>query len=532
MFEKMCFSLFLLVALLPGQTSVRSFVKLTLEQYEAAQGIRIGGIPNARDLFPYEGRYRWVCPEATHFEWLLPLSDVRLLPVGSELGRVAVITAPFGALPCGPALYRQIFEVGLPAVLSVGPRSSQFDSENTLPAFEQIGFERGLFGQKPVRQADVPEVVILDSGFEARHQEFQGKVLVGKGNSAIATDTDPLGHGTSVTSLSSGRQVGVSIQSRLSVLPVTRQVQADGQNFTATDEVAVVKVLLSLHRRYSEDPRWMFVNMSFSVYEQPEDKAHWDIWGEIFRSFSENKILFVASAGNLATDASAFEPCASATNADNVICVAGVDGEDRLVGEAKGSGVGSGFGRAVTISAPWTAYSAVPEGYAWCTGTSCSAPLVAGALALAIEENPDTDIKPSALKQALRRSARFEPLEGTTFAGILDVANLVTEVREPSEDPEVKVSAVVIHREGAVSPQPGDMVTVYGEGLSGVRIYLNQKETKVLYQSPSQVIIGLPSVFGGWKSWENSITLVNTKDGRAIPTTATTLFSGVTLVAP
>ncbi|HEX8107888.1 MAG TPA: S8 family serine peptidase, partial [Kofleriaceae bacterium] len=129
-------------------------------------------------------------------------------------------------------------------------------------------------------------------------------------------------------------------------------------------------------------------------------------------SAGEADILFVAAAGNSATDTDAFPYYPSAYEAPNLVSVAATDQADRLASF-------SNFGATtVDLGAPGTnILSTVPNNdYQFLDGTSMATPHVAGVAALALSIN-DT-LTADELKDILLTSGDPIPaLNGTTFSG-------------------------------------------------------------------------------------------------------------------
>ena len=128
-------------------------------------------------------------------------------------------------------------------------------------------------------------------------------------------------------------------------------------------------------------------------------------------AIAESGLPVVAAAGNHGASLDLAPMYPAAFPLPNLVAVAAVDHAGALAPF-------SGFSpRIVDVAAPGMhVYSTIPGGgFQFASGTSVSAPLVSGTLALALQRHPDTE--PAALLDALRRSSR--PLAGAskTVAG-------------------------------------------------------------------------------------------------------------------
>lgn len=131
-------------------------------------------------------------------------------------------------------------------------------------------------------------------------------------------------------------------------------------------------------------------------------------------------VIFVAAAGNDASNNDTSPVYPANYNSDNVVTVAATDRNDRLASY-------SNFGRAtVEIAAPGSnIYSTLPGNkYGYYSGTSMAAPEVAGALALVWDTHPDWSYKQ--VIQAVLKTADVVPsLTGKVATGRLDVGEAI-----------------------------------------------------------------------------------------------------------
>ena len=152
------------------------------------------------------------------------------------------------------------------------------------------------------------------------------------------------------------------------------------------------------------------VNMSFAV--SCEERKWWrdecqfyDDWLDLIKSMSD--ITFVVGAGNanedIDGDSHRVIPAQFAASLDNVIAVGGTFGG--------GKDGHSNYGSAVTLGAPyivWGVDTDLNAGYNWLNGTSYSAPLVSGTVALL--KAVDESLTPGEIKNVLKNT-------GAPFSG-------------------------------------------------------------------------------------------------------------------
>lgn len=233
------------------------------------------------------------------------------------------------------------------------------------------------------------------AGREANGSDDDGNGLVddARGWDWVDADNDPAdlnGHGTHVAGTIAARGgdsrgvTGVSWAGRIMAL---RVLDASGSG-TLADLISAYGYAVRSGARV--------VNLSLGAPGASRAEA------DAIRSAPG--VLFVAAAGNSATnvDVAPEYPCAYAL--DNVVCVAASDQRDELAGF-------SSYGaRSVDLAAPGTnILSAYPGGrYAYLDGTSMAAPHVSGAAALLYARDADMPVgvvKSALLDGAERRGA-------------------------------------------------------------------------------------------------------------------------------
>ena len=211
-------------------------------------------------------------------------------------------------------------------------------------------------------------VAVLDSGINAAHPEFAGRVL--PGYDFVSNDTDPtddFGHGTAVagTIMAAGNNgIGVAgVAYGCLVLPVK---VVDSSGFASYSTIAQ-------GIKYAVDHGARVINLSVAG-----DSASATLQSAINYAWSSN-VVVVAAAGNNANSVAQY-PAAC----DHVVAVSATEPDDSLAGF-------SSYGSYITVSAPgdniWTTQRDLSNPYAAWRGTSFASPIVAGVAALVASAN-------------------------------------------------------------------------------------------------------------------------------------------------
>jgi len=212
-------------------------------------------------------------------------------------------------------------------------------------------------------------VAILDSGINAAHPDFTGRIL--PGYNFVAGNTDPsddFGHGTAVagTIFAAGNNsVGVAgVAFGSSMLPV-KVVNSSG--FASYSDIAN-----GIYFAVEHGARIINISIAGDTTSPTLQTAVDFAWS--------NNVVIVAAAGNNANDTPQY-PAAC----DHVVAVAATTSTDSLAAF-------SNFGSYLTLSAPgddiWTTQRDLSNPYGPWRGTSFSSPIVAGVAALALSANP------------------------------------------------------------------------------------------------------------------------------------------------
>lgn len=262
-------------------------------------------------------------------------------------------------------------------------------------------------------------IYIVDTGVDAAHPEFGGRVIDGFDAFGQNLDqTDCNGHGTHVAGIAAGSIFGVS--KKATIVPV-RVMDCNGVGNTTTLTAGIDWILANHSGGVG------IVNMSIGGNKDAEVDA------ATFRLVSAGLVV-VAAAGNSNQDACNFSPA----GAQGVVAVAGVDRNQQKASF-------SNWGTCVDASAPGVRVnSANVDAYnisKQMSGTSQAAPFVAGAIATYLSGD-------SAMTA---RQAEFL-LNELAQDGVVRVQAEPEEPVEPTPEPVVQPEPVAPEPEPSPSP--------------------------------------------------------------------------------
>jgi len=266
-------------------------------------------------------------------------------------------------------------------------------------------------------------VYVFDSGVNTRHDEFEKRAVPtldwdsrqGRTNACVETDRDCaddyLGHGTHVAGIVGGREYGVAPDTTIRSMSMYFNTSDKGVSIA----FANFDWLILNHQKPA------VLQMSFGW---PSKVAGAEV--------AINKVLaadisVVAAAGNSAKDACrwtwGFHP--------GVIVVAASDSRDK-------SAQFTNWGSCVTLYAPGVSINAANwrGGLTKKSGTSMAAPMVAGAAAMLLEENPA--LTPAEVKAKLVENAEPDALTGVRTGTpnlLLKVGEVTATEAPPAECP-------------------------------------------------------------------------------------------------
>jgi serine protease AprX len=306
-----------------------------------------------------------------------------------------------------------------------------------------------------------PAIAIVDSGIDSTRLDFGGRVRASVNFSSLAPNAtgDQLGHGTMVASLAAGAGTPLvgTYKGAAPTSPLIDVRVTDGEGHALTsDIIAAIDWIIANKSTYNiRVANFSLAGRSAtSILFDPLNKAVERLW--------LSGVTVVAAAGNNGSADSSVE-IASPANDPFVITVGA-------------TGINKTTDTSDDTRAPWSAHGhtadgfhkpdlaapgrwmvgAVPTGsllslnfslrsmlggYLWMSGTSFSAPVVAGAAAQILARRPD--FGPDQVKGALMVSAAYLPSQGASLgAGTIDAAAAaaVTSPPNPNENLHAFVS--------------------------------------------------------------------------------------------
>ncbi len=240
-------------------------------------------------------------------------------------------------------------------------------------------------------------VYVIDSGVKTSHPEFGGRARVGYSAFKDFPD-DCAGHGTQVTSVIGGTNVGVA---KLVNIIVAQVLDCAGQGEN-TSVLAALNWVIKNHTKPA------IINMSVGGPRSPTvDSA--------VRAAISGGIPVVVAAGNSQIDA-----CGLTPSGIDVAMVVGASTSDNK------RATFSNYGTCVDLFAPGKQIvcAAIPSqastnGFILVSGTSLSAPIVTGIYALLLEKNPNAS--PAELKDMLLKESAKGILDDSTLRGTANI---------------------------------------------------------------------------------------------------------------
>jgi subtilisin family serine protease len=334
---------------------------------------------------------------------------------------------------------------GYQAATDAGPNNWDFGAIDA-PRARNLGDGTGVI------------VAVLDTGVSASHPDLAGRVLPGW-NALTDQDgaADDAGHGTFVAGLISGHDASgdaSGVAPGVEILPV-KILDSSGTGSTASFVAGI---------NYAVNAGARIINISASG---TTDSPAMD---DALANAEAHGVLVVASAGNEASEATLY-PAAAST----VLAVTATDA-------AKALASFSSYGPSVDLAAPgvnitsswWSAETG--NGHLTASGSSASAPLVAGAAAIVAELQPGASA--ARLREILTESAKdvaAPGIDAQTGFGLIDVYAAARIAAVPSNPAAATLSSVP-ENDGAHLNltangfDPGESLFIWTESSAGYRL--------------------------------------------------------------
>jgi serine protease AprX len=311
------------------------------------------------------------------------------------------------------------------------------------------------FWQKPGAKAapapQAPAIAVVDSGVDAGNPFFGGRVVKQVSLTSLTpnANSDGRGHGTFVAGIAAGminNWGGASPTSKI----VSLDVMNDNGKAMTSDVIAAADWI------YQHKSEYGIRVANFSLHAEGNSSFLLDPLDRAVERLWLSGVVVVTAAGNYATDGQPSGVLFAPGNDPFVITVGSVDvnGTADLADDLASPWSSYGYtldgfrkpelgapGRYMIGAVPPTSTMAlerpdriVSSGFMWMSGTSFSAPVVAGAAADLLALHPNWT--PDQVKGALMVSARGLPAASAGSAGVgevkLDAAALVTAPPNPN----------------------------------------------------------------------------------------------------
>ncbi|OMJ25636.1 Alkaline protease 2 [Smittium culicis] len=224
-------------------------------------------------------------------------------------------------------------------------------------------------------------IYVIDSGINIDHREFEGRASFGpnkafdsKGN-LVEDGYDYIGHGTAAASMVGGATFGVAKKAKI----ISYKVIGRGIRFTTDRAVKALSEIAELINNADDGRIASIVTCSYLSFKRSP------LWDSAVSAFANLGYIYVVSAGNNNSNACDKSPISSLST----ISVGSTDSSD-------GYQSTTNFGKCVDLYAPGVNVYAASRlnnyGTVLSTGTSYSAPLVAGICALILGDEPYLNI--------------------------------------------------------------------------------------------------------------------------------------------
>jgi membrane-anchored mycosin MYCP len=349
----------------------------------------------------------------------------------------AVIAGPVQAteeapVPDGPAPSVPVTDPSdVPVPEPSQPAESTEISESQARADEYWLDEYGVRDAWKASRGEGATIAIIDTGVDGSHPDLEGAISGGTDVSGIgaANGQEPLGadpdHGTMVASVAAGRGHGadhaegiIGVAPEAEILAVSTALGTDEAGVRSTDEQIPDAV------RWAVDNGADVINMSVGSPQQSWPES----WDSAFAYAEEKDVLIVAAAGNRGNG---LVQVGAPATIPSVLTVGGVDQDGQAGWESSSQGI------SISVAGPAEELvGATPGGgYASWTGTSASAPIVAGTAALIRSEHPELSADEVAHRITASAEDAGEPGKDPLYGyGILDVNRAVTADLPEMED--------------------------------------------------------------------------------------------------
>ena len=266
------------------------------------------------------------------------------------------------------------------------------------------------------------KIAVLDTGIDDRHEMLIGKVIAAEDFSGSASPADKNGHGTHVAALAAGNKINESISGVAYRASLLNAKVLDDEGYGNTADIAA-------GIGWAVENKADIISMSLGgPYEHDEL-----IEEEIKKAYQKGITIVVAggNCGECSKECGGYYGITSPGNSEYALTVGAIAQNNSKLCFSGGNYID--YRIKPDISAPGENINsaALNSGYALKSGTSMSAPLVSGAVALYKEVHPG--YSPFDIKAALESTAKDLGKEGRDIeygSGMLDIGNLLNFEKE------------------------------------------------------------------------------------------------------
>ena len=272
-------------------------------------------------------------------------------------------------------------------------------------------------------------IAVLDTGIESDHPMLQGKVIAEKVFTGEDHAYDYLGHGTHVAGIAAGKDAG---QGFSGIAPEAMIMNAKVLDDTGNGDTAGIIEAINWAVDPDNDPRTddgadVIVMSLGGTYSDPDTP-----YEQAIKYAVSNGVVVVVSSGNCgygcpSSKCESFRGVTVPGSVKDALTVGAVDDNNTVTCFSSGQYI-EGVGIKPDVAAPGKNIMSSYRGgsYAGLSGTSMSAPHVAGAVALFLQKNPDYTAEQ--VKQAFETTSTDLGVAGkdTSYgSGMINLANLL-----------------------------------------------------------------------------------------------------------
>ncbi|MBC7880419.1 MAG: S8 family peptidase [Anaerolineae bacterium] len=250
---------------------------------------------------------------------------------------------------------------------------------------------------------------VVDTGILTTHSEFQGRAAsVYNAISDSNGNTDCNGHGTFVAALIGGNKYGVAKQVNLRSV---RVLDCTGNGSTSN-------IIAGINWITTNGVRPAVVNLSFG------GAANTSVDSAVTSSINSGGLIYVVAAGNSNVDVSTVSPA-------RVTAALTIGASDQNQFRAGFSNYGAGVDYYIPGVSIYSAYIGSNTAQALATGTSFSAPIIAGLAAIELEWNPNPTSGINGVSGDTRQMS-LDAIYGTSSASSTPVSTTTTSTNNGS----------------------------------------------------------------------------------------------------